>query len=762
LILFIDSPGSGQFFPDSLVRIVANAGGTFDSSGSSHPLTVGSIEGAGQFLLGGGTLIAGSLGTDTTVSGIIANNGSQGGSNAKFTKAGTGKLTLTGPNTYTGATTVNAGVLSTNLLTNGGVASGIGASTNAAANLVLNGGTLQYIGPAVNTDRAFTLGASGGIVDSSGTGPVNFSNTNAIATAGSGPRTLTLTGANTGGNTLAAPLVDGAGGPTSLTKTGSGTWLLSAANLYTGLTTITAGTLRYTGSEAPFQINQQAYSLNPSDRVGNQTDGPYSLGLDFDVVAGRSIVVTQLGLYAASNNSVANGFSASHNVEIYNRDNVTIVAGAQITFGPGTPGTLSGDGYRLLSLANAVTLPAGHYSVVEDGLGSVDDENYNTRDSAISAGMTNTGSGSVSYVGGGRFTRAVGNYPFSPDGGPAYRYGVGNFIFNTIPFDRIPGDLIINGPTAVLDLGNNQNGNVATVILDGGGAITGTGGSTLTSRTSFQLKSGSASAILTGAGRPLVKSTPGTVTLTAANTYTGSTTVSAGTLVLGNSLTQASSLSIAAGATLSMSLNGNHVVATTSLSINPAGILDLGDNDLIVSYAGASPLPAIRALLTSGFDNGNWDGNGINSLTARNDTTYHSALGYAERSDVAYSALDGVALGTNAVIVKYTYYGDSNLDGVVNTADFSRFLDGLATGGSTWAQGDYTYDGRVDLGNDFNLFLTGYLAQGGALGNLAGVIANNTQLSASQKFQLLSTVPEPSALLITFACCSIARRRRRA
>ncbi len=728
LILFIASPQSGQFFPDSLVRIVVNAGGSFDSSGAGQPLSVGSIEGAGSFLLGGGTLIAGSLNTDTTVSGIIANNGSQGGSNAKFTKAGTGKLTLTGPNTYTGATTVNAGVLSTNLLTNGGSASGVGASSNAAANLVLNGGTLQYTGPAVNTDRAFTLTASGGILDSSGTGPVNFTNTNAIATTGSSPRTLTLTGNNTGGNTLAAPLVDGAGGPTSLTKTGSGTWLLSATNLYTGPTTITAGTLRYTGSEAPFQINQQAYTLNPADRAGNQTDGPLSLGLDFDVAAGRSIIVTQLGLYAASNNTLANGFSVSHNVEIYNRDNVTIVAGTQIAFGAGTPGTLSADGYRLLSLANAVTLPAGHYSIVEDGLGSINDQNYNTSDPALSAGVTNTGSSSISYVGGGRYTQSVGNYPFSPDAGPPYRYGAGNFIFNTIPLNRIPGDVIVNGPTAILDLGNNQNGNVATVTLDGGGAITGTGGSTLNSRTSFQLKSGSVSAILTGAGVPLVKSTTGTVTLTAANTYTGSTTISAGTLVLGNSLTQSSSVSIAAGAKVSMSLNGTHVISTPSLSIDPAGVLDLGDNDLIVSYSGTSPLPTIRGLLTSGFDNGNWDGNGINSLAAHSGSFGTiTALGYAERSDVAYNTLDGVTLGPSAVIVKYTYYGDNNLDGVVNTADFSRFLDGLATGGTTWSQGDYTYDGKIDLGNDFNLFLAGYLSQGGTLGNLSSVIENNTR-----------------------------------
>jgi hypothetical protein len=232
--------------------------------------------------------------------------------------------------------------------------------------------------------------------------------------------------------------------------------------------------------------------------------------------------------------------------------------------------------------------------------------------------------------------------------------------------------------------------------------------------------------------------------------------------VLGNSLTQSSSLSIAAGAKLSMSLNGSHVLSTSSLSINSTGILDLGDNDAIVSYTGPSPLTTIRALLASGFNSGNWDGNGINSLAAHNDTTYHTALGYGERSDVAYNSLDGVTLPSSAVIVKYTYYGDSNLDGVVNAADFTRFLDGLASGGTTWSQGDYTYDGKVDLGNDFNLFLTSYLSKGGALGDLSSVIENNTEISVSQKAQLLSLVPEPSpARLITLTLLSLAPARRR-
>ena len=138
---------------------------------------------------------------------------------------------------------------------NGGVTSSIGQAPNTAPYLVLNGGTLQYIGAsAATTDRQFTLGTSGGAIDSSSTSPSNtltwngndgsgHTAVNAVALPGSGTRTLTLTGNNTGANTFAMILGDSGAGATSLAKSGAGRWVLSAANTYSGATTISAGTL---------------------------------------------------------------------------------------------------------------------------------------------------------------------------------------------------------------------------------------------------------------------------------------------------------------------------------------------------------------------------------------------------------------------------------------------------------------------------------------------------------------------------------------
>jgi autotransporter-associated beta strand protein len=75
---------------------------------------VGSIEGAGSYYLGAKTLTVGSNNLSTTVSGSISDCGSGGtqcqvphASGGSLTKVGAGTLTLTGVNTYTGATNIN-------------------------------------------------------------------------------------------------------------------------------------------------------------------------------------------------------------------------------------------------------------------------------------------------------------------------------------------------------------------------------------------------------------------------------------------------------------------------------------------------------------------------------------------------------------------------------------------------------------------------------------------------------------------------------
>jgi hypothetical protein len=210
-------------------------------------------------------------------------------------------------------------------------------------------------------------------------------------------------------------------------------------------------------------------------------------------------------------------------------------------------------------------------------------------------------------------------------------------------------------------------------------------------------------------------------------------------------------LMLASGAAMTIASHGatpGGTIKVQSLTLRAGAKFDLTDNTLTITDDSAGSLANIRSLLVRGFNAGSWDGDGINSSTAHFDASLKTALGYIDRN--------------NMITIKYTFYGDNNLDGVVNTMDFQMFLDGfVATSASSWAQGDYTYDGTVDLGNDFNLFLNSYLTQGGALGDLAPIILSQNDLSSTQKSELLSVVPEPTSVVVLSALTIPLLRRRR-
>src|SRR5204863_6393364 len=88
-------------------------------------------------------------------------------------------------------------------------------------------------------------------------------------------------------------------------------------------------------------------------------------------------------------------------------------------------------------------------------------------------------------------------------------------------------------------------------------------------------------------------------------------------------------------------------------------------------------------------------------------------------------------LSTTDVLVKYTYFGDADLNGAVdNTTDYDLWSNGFtnpslaATNG--WLYGDFDYSGIVDNTTDYDLWSTGFAHQGGALSTLAEPVAPGT------------------------------------
>ena len=67
------------------------------------------------------------------------------------------------------------------------------------------------------------------------------------------------------------------------------------------------------------------------------------------------------------------------------------------------------------------------------------------------------------------------------------------------------------------------------------------------------------------------------------------------------------------------------------------------------------------------------------------------------------------------MLVKYTYYGDTDLNGVVNFDDYSRTDNGFNTGGTDWFHGDFDYNGVVNF-DDYSLIDLAFNTQSGSLG----------------------------------------------
>ncbi len=148
--------------------------------------------------------------------------------------------------------------------------------------------------------------------------------------------------------------------------------------------------------------------------------------------------------------------------------------------------------------------------------------------------------------------------------------------------------------------------------------------------------------------------------------------------------------------------NGNQLVVATTLEIVNGGTLDLANNDMIVhggSYA------TTAGLISSARNGGAWNGPGLTSsaaITAHN-TTLGVLTGTQFQSVYGGSAtFDNFSIVNTDLLVKYTYYGDADFNGIVNFDDYSRADGGFNGGGSTWFQGDFDYSGAVNF-DDYSL-----------------------------------------------------------
>jgi agmatine/peptidylarginine deiminase len=187
-------------------------------------------------------------------------------------------------------------------------------------------------------------------------------------------------------------------------------------------------------------------------------------------------------------------------------------------------------------------------------------------------------------------------------------------------------------------------------------------------------------------------------------------------------LTNVKSLSLGGASsnpTLSISAGGNKLLKTGSIVLNGASNLDLHDNDLIIDYTGASHLAAIQGLINSARNGGDWLGNGITSSAARTHPSLITTLGAMEATDYdsihgAGALFNGLDPDDTAVLVKYTYYADTDFNGAIDGDDYSRMDSGFNSSFTGWMNGDADGNGVVD-GDDYSLIDLAFNLQGAVL-----------------------------------------------
>ncbi len=605
------------------------------------------VNAAGANIVSGPIMLAAdaSIGVAVAADQLILNGGVGGVGAAGLTKVGSGSLRLNSPGGYAGVTAVAAGTLVVTSPTALGVADG----TAATGTTVAAGAALVVDGVSVGTE-ALTVG------DGTGAGEFNFRSTAAWA----GPVTLAnslTTGVGTSASD-ALTLTGAIDGPGALTKTGNGRLTLAGTtgNTHGGVTTADDGFLflAKTGGAvaipaAGLVVTGDAFvQYQQGDQIADTAPVRVTNGtrLDLDTF---SDTIGPLTLGATTGSDVAFVTTAGAGTLRLNGDVTREVSAAM----PGAAqiiGRLDLNGAtRTITVADSAAatelfIPA---AIVNSG-GAAGFTKAGAGTLQLSNSTVNTYTGATTVLGGtlelNKSAAGATAVPGALVVGPgatvssfaanliadAAQVTVGagaTFFLNgdpeTIAGLSVSGGTVTIAGTGVLTVGGPvtlQNATVTSGTLALGGDVTVLAGgvTTVTSRIdlsgatrTFDVADAAAGADLTlanviqstGGAAGLTKTGAGTLTLGAANTYTGTTAVTAGVLrvvgsvatspvaLAGGTLTGSGSVGVvtATGGTLTPGLAGPTVILTT-----PGVALGAGSTFAPVIDAGGSMADLLR------------------------------------------------------------------------------------------------------------------------------------------------------------------------
>ncbi|MFA6119566.1 MAG: autotransporter-associated beta strand repeat-containing protein [Parachlamydiales bacterium] len=574
----------------------------------------------------------GSADVDMDVSGVI----SQSSGSASVTKTGSGTLQFSGAsaNTYSGNTDINAGAL--RAAKNTAFVSGTTVTVASGAALEATGGITNN--PVLSLSGS-GVGGNGALRNISGNN--TFSNTVGLAspvTIQSDAGTLTLSNVISG----AQPL----------TKSGNGTLLFSggSSNTYSGLTTISLGTLQLdkTAGQDAFAgdalVNGGTLQLINSNQIPDTSNVTISSGT-FDLNANAETInsltfnsgtLTQGGATLSLN--AQTGALTMRNTTISGAVTLTSATslGDDIIFDNTNNGTASISGnLNLFTGAGSITRTFN----IADGSADVDmDVSGIISQSAGSASVTKTGSGTLQFSGASANTYS-GNTNINAGAlraakNTAFVSGTTVTVASGAALEATGG--ITNNPILSLS-GSGVGGNGALRNISGNNTFSNTVG--LASPVTIQSDAGTLtlSNVISGA-QPLTKSGNGTLLFSggSSNTYSGLTTISSGTLQLDKTagLDAFAGDALVNGGTLQL-VNSNQIPDTSTVTIS-SGTFDLN-----------SQSETIKELI---FTNGSVDN--LSSLSLNNGAATSLSMGDVNLPTSPSSgsiALTGAAGGTDII-----------------------------------------------------------------------------------------------------------------
>ena len=318
-----------------------------------------------------------------------------------------------------------------------------------------------------------------------------------------------------------------------------------------------------------------------------------------------------------------------------------------------------------------------------------------------------------------------------PAGGTTH-IGVGTEMLGATVIDVAQGmALIFDG---VLSHGASQ-----TITKTGDGSVTFNGAQYHDSNSTFSVDEGTAyfntDARGTGMGR--------TLTLN----------VNSGTTVSFGATQHLKRLAITSGQATLTQGNAKYIDTEEFSVSGTGGKLDLKDNDMIVRATSGTRTAVFQDIwghvqAARNTSPNLWQGDGITTSMAgasEDETSLGVILNQKLDGTAVRTTFNGETVDINCILVKYTWNGDANLDGVVNGDDYFQIDQGYLYQRTGWHWGDFNYDGVVNI-DDYILIDHGYLAQTGPLSG--GSVCD------------MAAVPEPGVLGL-LGCCGVLMMRRR-